>query len=105
MNMLSDEEERFHVTRESYSHLSEVERMSSTVGEHAVCAMLFSLDSDEQHAAIVKFIQHELDASREKVTLLHQQGSQQAELLREQGPQQFELLRQQQVQSAVSPRA
>lgn len=75
MNMLSDEEERFHATRESYSQLSDVEwsaveRMSSIVGEHAVCAMLSSLDSDEQHAVIVKFIQQELDVYREKVILL-----------------------------------
>uniref|UniRef100_A0AAV1TX50 CCHC-type domain-containing protein n=1 Tax=Peronospora matthiolae TaxID=2874970 RepID=A0AAV1TX50_9STRA len=38
----------------------------------------------------------------EKVALLHQQGSQQAELLREQGFQQFELLRQQQAAAGGS---
>ena len=48
-----------------------------------------------------KFILNEPDAEREKVALLHQQGSQQAELLREQGDQQFELLRQQQSQTAA----
>uniref|UniRef100_A0AAV1U9E4 Retrotransposon gag domain-containing protein n=1 Tax=Peronospora matthiolae TaxID=2874970 RepID=A0AAV1U9E4_9STRA len=57
---------------------------------------------DAQHATIAKFIQNELDAEREKVALLHQQGSQQAELLREQGAQQFELLRQQQVAAGGS---
>uniref|UniRef100_A0AAV1T0S5 Retrotransposon gag domain-containing protein n=1 Tax=Peronospora matthiolae TaxID=2874970 RepID=A0AAV1T0S5_9STRA len=51
---------------------------------------------------IAKFIQNELDAEREKVALLHQQGSQQAELLREQGAQQFELLRQQQAAAGGS---
>ena len=106
MNMLDDDSDSFHATREGYSHLSDiewgvVERMSSTVGEHAVCAMLSALDRDGQHAAVAKFIQHELDAAREKVTLLHQQGSQQSQLLRELGAQQFELLRQQQSQTAV----
>uniref|UniRef100_M4BUF2 Retrotransposon gag domain-containing protein n=1 Tax=Hyaloperonospora arabidopsidis (strain Emoy2) TaxID=559515 RepID=M4BUF2_HYAAE len=42
------------------------------------------------------FIQNELDVEREKVTLLHQQDSQQTELLREHSAQLFELLRQQQ---------
>ena len=106
MNMLDDDSDSFHATREGYPHLSDiewgaVERMSSTVGEHAVCAMLSALDRDGQHAAVVKFIQHELDAAREKVTLLHQQGFQQSQLLRELGAQQFELLRQQQSQTAV----
>ena len=99
MNMLDDDSDSFHATRDSYSYLSDiewsaVERMSSTIGEHAVSATLSALDRDGQHAAVAKFIQHELDASQERVTLLHQQGSQQAELLREQGAQQFELLRQ-----------
>ena len=106
MNMLDDDSDSFHATRDSYSYLSDiewsvVERMSSTIGEHAVSAMLSALDRDGQHAAVAKFIQHELDASQERVTLLHQQGSQQAELLREQGAQQFELLRQQQAHAAV----
>ena len=106
MNMLDDDSDGFHATREDYDHLSDIEwaavgRMSSTVGEHAVSAMLSSLDRDAQHATIAKFIQHELDNAREKVTLLHQQGSQQTELLREQGAQHLELLRQQQSQTAA----
>ena len=103
--MLDDKSESFHATRKRYSYLSDlewstVERMSSIVGENAVRAMLSALNRDQQHAAIVKFMQHELDTAREKAILLHQQGSQQAEMLREQDAQQFELLRQQQSQSA-----
>ena len=48
--------------------------MSSTVGETAISAMLESLDRDQQHAAIARFIQNELVSEREKVALLHQQG-------------------------------
>ena len=106
MNMLDDDSDSFHATRDSYSYLSDiewsaVERMSSTIGEHAVSAMLSALDRDGQHAAVAKFIQHELDASQERVTLLHQQGSHQAELLREHGAQRLQLLRQQQAHAAV----
>uniref|UniRef100_A0AAV1U1C7 CCHC-type domain-containing protein n=1 Tax=Peronospora matthiolae TaxID=2874970 RepID=A0AAV1U1C7_9STRA len=72
------------------------------MGIHAVSVMLEALNRDAQHATIAKFIQNELDAEREKVALLHQQGSQQAELLREQGAQQFELLRQQQAAAGGS---
>ena len=48
MNML-DDNETFHVTREGYSHLSDVEweavtRMGSVLGETAMGAMLDSLD-------------------------------------------------------------
>ena len=83
MNMLV-EEDSFHATREGFSHLSDiewsaVERMSSTVGETAISAMLESLDRGQQHASISRFIQNELVAEREKVALLLQQGSQQAE--------------------------
>uniref|UniRef100_A0AAV1UYQ7 CCHC-type domain-containing protein n=1 Tax=Peronospora matthiolae TaxID=2874970 RepID=A0AAV1UYQ7_9STRA len=108
MNMLDDEDDQsFHATRDGYSHLSddewdEVERMGSTMGFHAVSVMLEALNRDAQHATIAKFIQNELDAEREKVALLHQQGSQQSELLREQGAQQFELLRQQQAAAGGS---
>ena len=92
MNML-DEEETFHAAREGFNHLSDIEwsavgRMSSTVGDFAISAMLGSLDRDQQHAAIARFIQNELVAEKEKVALLHQQGSQQAEQLRELGAQQ-----------------
>ena len=101
MNMLDDEGDDFHPTHESYSHLSQiewdaVERLSSTIGQEAVGALLSALGPDGQHATIAKFIQNELDVEREKVTLLHQKGSQQTELLREHSAQQFELLRQQQ---------
>ena len=63
--------------------------------QEAVGALLSALGPDGQHATIAKFIQNELDAEREKVTLPHQQGSQHTELLREHSAQQFELLRQQ----------
>uniref|UniRef100_A0AAV1TJH5 Retrotransposon gag domain-containing protein n=1 Tax=Peronospora matthiolae TaxID=2874970 RepID=A0AAV1TJH5_9STRA len=72
------------------------------MGVHAVSVMLEALNRDAQRATIAKFIQNELDAEREKVALLHQQGSQQAELLREQGAQQFELLRHQQAAAGGS---
>ena len=99
--MLDNKGDDFHPTHESYSHLSQiewdaVERLSSTIRQEAVGALLSALGSDGQHATIAKFIQNELDAEREKVTLLHQQGSQQTELLREHSAQQFELLRQKQ---------
>uniref|UniRef100_A0AAV1V000 CCHC-type domain-containing protein n=1 Tax=Peronospora matthiolae TaxID=2874970 RepID=A0AAV1V000_9STRA len=108
MNMSDDEDDQsFHAARDGYSHLSDVEwdaveRMGSTMGIHAVSVMLEALNRDAQHATIANFIQNELDAEREKVALLHQQGSQQAELLREQGAQQFELLRQQQAAAGGS---
>uniref|UniRef100_A0AAV1VFG1 CCHC-type domain-containing protein n=1 Tax=Peronospora matthiolae TaxID=2874970 RepID=A0AAV1VFG1_9STRA len=108
MNMLDDEDDQsFHATRDGYSRLSDVEwdaveRMGSTMGIHAVSVMLEALNRDVQHATIAKFIQNELDAEREKVALLHQQGSQHAELLREQGAQQLELLRQQQAAAGGS---
>uniref|UniRef100_A0AAV1U9W9 Retrotransposon gag domain-containing protein n=1 Tax=Peronospora matthiolae TaxID=2874970 RepID=A0AAV1U9W9_9STRA len=111
MNMLDDEDDQsFHATRDSYSHLSDVEwdaveRMGSTMGIHAVSVMLEALNRDAQYATIAKFTQNELDAVREKVALLHQQGSQQSELLREQGVQQFELLRQQQAAADDAIRA
>uniref|UniRef100_A0AAV1TLY9 Retrotransposon gag domain-containing protein n=1 Tax=Peronospora matthiolae TaxID=2874970 RepID=A0AAV1TLY9_9STRA len=72
------------------------------MGIHAVSVMLEALNRDAQHATIAKFIQNELDAEREKVALLRQQGSQKAELLIEQGAQQFELLRQQQAAAGGS---
>ena len=104
-----DEEESLHATREDYTHLSDiessaVERMSSIVGETAISAMLESLHRDQQHSAISRFIQDEPVAERDKVALLHQQGSQQAEQLRELGAQQTELLRQQKFNAAVGGR-
>ena len=101
MNLLDDEENNFHPTHESYPRLSRiewdaVERLSSTIWQEAVGALLSALGPDGQHATIAKFIQNELDAEREnKVALLHQQGFQQTELLREHSAQEFELLRQQ----------
>ena len=91
MNMM-DEGESFHATREGFANLSDLEwaaigRMSSTVGNIGVTAMLESLDRDQQHGSIARFIQHELAIEREKVALLHQQGSQRAEQLRELGAQ------------------
>ena len=87
MDMLDGCGNTHHVSPESYSFLSDiersaVERMSSTVGNDAILAMLSNLDRDALHSAIAKFIQHELDEMKEKVALLNQQGSQQAELLR-----------------------
>ena len=57
--------------------------------------MLSALGPHGQHATTTKFIQNELDAKREEVALLHQQGCQQAELLRDHSAQQFEFKRQQ----------
>ena len=76
MNILGDEGDDFHPTLESYSHLSKiewdaVERLSSTIGQEAVGALLSALRPDGQHATIAKFIKDDLDAEREKVTLLH----------------------------------
>lgn len=34
-------------------------------------AMLFTLNTNEQHAAIAKFIQHDLESVHEKLALLH----------------------------------
>ena len=116
MNMLSDDEggslqappDGFRATRDRFPHLSDlewraIERMGSVVGGPAVGAILYTLNKDEQHAAIAEFIQHELDGAQEKVALLHQQGSQHGEVLREQGAQQLELLRQQHLHAANGP--
>ena len=96
-----DEEEIFHATRVGFNRSSDIEwsavgRMSSNVGETAISAILESLDRDQQHAAIARFIQSDLVAEREKVALLHQKGSQQTDQLRELGAQETELLKQQQ---------
>ena len=88
MNMLDEVEgDRFYGTSESYSHLSDVEwstieRMSSTVGEEAIRAMLFTRDRDQQHSVIIKLLQRELDESRAQVTLLKQQDYQRTKELR-----------------------
>ena len=80
MNVLN-EEEILHATREDYTHLSDIEwssvdRTNSTVGETAISAMLEYLGRDQQHATIARFIQNEFVSERERVALLHQQGSQ-----------------------------
>uniref|UniRef100_A0AAV1TDM7 Uncharacterized protein n=1 Tax=Peronospora matthiolae TaxID=2874970 RepID=A0AAV1TDM7_9STRA len=108
MILLDDEDDQsFHATRDGYSHLSDVEWdavewMDSIMSFHAVSVMLEALNRDAQYATIAKFIQNKREAECEKVALLHQQGSQQAELLREQGAQQFGLLRQQQAAAGGS---
>uniref|UniRef100_A0AAV1UV63 Uncharacterized protein n=1 Tax=Peronospora matthiolae TaxID=2874970 RepID=A0AAV1UV63_9STRA len=83
MNMLDVEDDRFHVTREGYSHLSDSEwevvgRMSVLMGEIAISGMLESLSRDQQHAAINKFLPGELAVERQKIALLQQQGSHQS---------------------------
>ena len=65
--------------RDDFLHLSELEwsavqRMAETIGNTAVSAKLISLSRDEQHATIAKFIQHELDEVKRKLTLLQEQG-------------------------------
>ena len=82
------EGDRFNGTRESCSHLSDVEwsaieRMSSTVGKVAIWVMLSTKDRDQQHSVIIKFLQRELDESRSQVTLLQQQDHQRTEDLRQ----------------------
>ena len=88
MDMSDDNEGTHHAQHDdSNSFLNEleksaVEQMGSTVGKDAIMVILSGLDRDALYSAIVKFIQHEFDEAREKVALLNQQGSQQAELLR-----------------------
>ena len=87
MDMSDDNEGTHRVERDGSSFLSEierkaVERMGLTVGGDAIMAMLSGLDRDALHSAIAKFIQHELAEAKEKVALLIQESSQQAELLR-----------------------
>ena len=68
MDMLDEVEgDRFHGTRKSYSHLSDikwsaVEHMSSIVGEVAIWTMLSTRDI-YQHSVISKILQQELDES------------------------------------------
>ena len=96
--MESADEDYHHASRDDACHLSDLEwqavqRMTESVGDAAVGAMLLSLSGDEQYATIAKFIQHGLDEAMRKLTLLQEQGAQQADLLRQQGSQQSELLR------------
>ena len=96
MNLLHDVDgDSLHGTRESYSHLSNIEwsaieRMRSTVGEGAIWDMLSSRDRDQQHVVISKFLQRELDETRAQVTLLQQQDHQRTEALRQQQSQSSE---------------
>uniref|UniRef100_A0AAV1TM70 Retrotransposon gag domain-containing protein n=1 Tax=Peronospora matthiolae TaxID=2874970 RepID=A0AAV1TM70_9STRA len=83
MNMIDVEDDRFHVTREGYSHLKDSEwvvggRMSVLKGEPAISGMLESLNKDQHHAAINKFLQGEMAVERQKTALLQQQGSYQS---------------------------
>ena len=77
MNMLDEgEDDSFHVTRESYPHLSDSEwgavgRMSSLIGEPAISGMLESLDREGQHTDINNFIEGELVNEREKMDLVN----------------------------------
>ena len=48
-----------------------IERMSLIVDDNAVQAIQYVIDRDEQHSVVSKFIQHDLDAALEKVTLSH----------------------------------
>uniref|UniRef100_A0AAV1UM48 Uncharacterized protein n=1 Tax=Peronospora matthiolae TaxID=2874970 RepID=A0AAV1UM48_9STRA len=71
MNMLDVEDDRFHVPREGYSHLSDsewevVSRTSVLMGETAISGMLESLSRDQQHAATNKFLQGYLPSNDRK---------------------------------------
>ena len=84
MDMSDDNGGTHRAERDSYSFLSDierkvVERMSSTVVSDAIMAMLPGLDRDALHSAIAKFIQHELDEGKRKLTLLQEQGSRQVD--------------------------
>uniref|UniRef100_A0AAV1VI81 Uncharacterized protein n=1 Tax=Peronospora matthiolae TaxID=2874970 RepID=A0AAV1VI81_9STRA len=83
MDMLDVEDDSFHVTRESYSHLSDsawetVGHMGVLMDEPAISGMLESLSRDQQHAAINKFLQGELAVERQKIAFLQKQGSHQS---------------------------
>uniref|UniRef100_A0AAV1VMH3 Retrotransposon gag domain-containing protein n=1 Tax=Peronospora matthiolae TaxID=2874970 RepID=A0AAV1VMH3_9STRA len=83
MNMMDLDDDSFHVTHEGYSHLSDSEweavgRMYVFMGEPAISGMLKPLGRDQQHAAIIKFLQEELAVKRQKIVLLQQQGSHQS---------------------------
>ena len=51
---------------------SAVERMSSTIGEIAISAMLKSLDTGQHHAAVASFIRNNNFAERKKKFLASQ---------------------------------
>uniref|UniRef100_A0AAV1UPC4 Uncharacterized protein n=1 Tax=Peronospora matthiolae TaxID=2874970 RepID=A0AAV1UPC4_9STRA len=52
--------------------------MSVLMGEPAISGMFESLNRDQRHAAINKFLQGELAVERQKIALLQQQGSHQS---------------------------
>uniref|UniRef100_A0AAV1T876 Uncharacterized protein n=1 Tax=Peronospora matthiolae TaxID=2874970 RepID=A0AAV1T876_9STRA len=71
MNMLDVEDDSFHVTRAGYSHLSDSEwetvgHMSVLLGEYAISGMLESVNRDQQHAAINKFLQGKLPSNERR---------------------------------------
>ena len=81
LGMLDDDDAICHVTRDDFPHLSDaewaaVERMDSTMGVLAVSAMLLGFKVDEQHAAVTKFMQNELDVARAQVASLYHQQQQ-----------------------------
>ena len=64
-----DDEETFHATREGFAHLSDsewnaVKRLSSSLGDTVANFILETLNRDQQHATISKFIEGELVAER-----------------------------------------
>ena len=80
MNMLGGEEdENFHVTRETFFHISDSEsevfgRMSGLMGESAISGMLEFLDREGQHTAINNLLEGQLAVERQKLALLRQQS-------------------------------
>ena len=66
MNLLDgDKDDTFHVTRESYFHMSDSEwevvgRMSGLMGEPAISGNLEPLDEDGHHTAINNFVEGKL---------------------------------------------
>ena len=66
---MMDEGESFHATRKGFVHLGDLEwaavgRVISTVGDIGVTAMLESLNRDQRHASIARFIQYERATER-----------------------------------------
>ena len=66
-----------HITSEDFSRSSDIKRMTS---KESIRPSLYqpidpccSLKWQDQRTSIANFIQHDLDASREKVTFIHQQ--------------------------------
>ena len=76
--MLDDIAKDFHATRKSLTH--EWQRMEGGRTNYFDCdrpatnAMLIVLKGDAQHAAISKFIEHQIDEAQAKVILIYQEG-------------------------------